>query len=215
MKEMDDLLNTYARLLGSGGCPWDLKQTMKTIRCDLLEECYELLQAISLDDNEAMLEELGDLFCVMVFLGKLAEKEERFSFHEVLRLANDKMIRRHPHVFGETEISTEEELLEQWNRIKLAEKGKEGRKSVWDGIPTDLPALARAQKIQKKIGSWSAIHTEEKSKDPELELGEELWALVSKAHALKLDAEQALRRFLATKEREFRACELCPQQVES
>jgi uncharacterized protein YabN with tetrapyrrole methylase and pyrophosphatase domain len=212
MQEFDDLLKTFAVLLGPRGCPWDHKQTTKTIRRDLLEECHELLEAISLEDNTAICEELGDVLSVIVFLGKLAEKEGRFPLSAAVGGANEKLIRRHPHVFDRTTLANEEEFWRQWDRIKGAEKGKENRKSILDGIPTDLPALARAQKVHKKIGAHPPVETALHS-DPEEALGEELWRLVLKAQALNLDAEQALRSFLSKKEREFRACELQRKSV--
>lgn len=215
MKEFDELLSIFTTLLGPEGCLWDQKQTMRSIRGDLLEECHELLEAIALGDNAAIREELGDVLSVAVFLGKLAEKEGRFSLREAIAAVGEKLVRRHPHVFGDSRISNEDEMWQQWDRIKKSEKGKEERRSVLDGIPTDLPALARAQKVQKKMNNLPVQISQCSETDPEAALGEELWSLVCKARELKVDAEQALRRVLAMREREIRACEVSGPSVDS
>ncbi len=208
MKEFDELVSVVDHLLGPDGCPWDRKQTMKSIRSDVLEEVCELIEAIDLEDNAHIQEELGDLFFNVIFLSRLAEKEERSLMKNCLHDIAQKLIRRHPHVWGETEINSSEELLSQWEKIKKTEKGKESRTSSLDGIPKGLPALARAQKVLKK--SAKKNYEQKKSSDEfqnEEELGEHLLSLVAKAEALGLDSEHALKTTLNKFEERFRSFE--------
>lgn len=210
MKEFDELVEVVDHLLSEKGCPWDRKQTMKTIRSDVLEEVSELIEAIDLEDNAHIEEELGDLFFNVIFLSRLAEKENRTYMKHALFSIKEKLIRRHPHVFGDEIIETNDDLLARWNQIKLTEKGKENRTSVLDGIPKGLPALSRASKVLKKmqnqnfkdLPSLSHLHFES-----EEELGEELAKIVLKAKEQNLDAEHALKNYLALLEIKFRESE--------
>ena len=152
MREFDELIEILERLLGPDGCPWDKVQTLQTLRSTILEEVCEVIEAINLNDDAHIKEELGDLFLNIVLLSKIAEKENRFPVTAVLKELNEKLIRRHPHVFADgKKIHTVDELHEQWDLIKKDEKGKEKRKSVLDGISKQLPALARAQKALKRM----------------------------------------------------------------
>lgn len=208
MREFDELIEIIDRLLGPDGCPWDREQTLQSLRSSVLEEVCEVIEAIDLDDNTHIKEELGDLFFNVIFISKIAEKEKRFAFKEILKELNDKLIRRHPHVFGEgKKINTVDELYEQWNEIKKSEKGKEIRKSALDGISKHLPALARAQKSLQRMKKSHYSANLPKIEYPQLkdekELGEHLLALVSYAQHHGLDAEHALRKALAQLEKDF------------
>lgn len=210
MKEFEDLMKIIDRLLGPGGCPWDREQTLQSLRSTVLEEVCEVIEAIDLNDNEHIKEELGDLFFNVVFLCKIAEKEQRFTIAEVLKELNEKLIRRHPHVFSEgKKINTVDELYEQWDQIKKEEKGKDNRKSVLDGISKHLPALARAQKVMKRIKKRGYQFSKIENSDitDEKELGEHLLFLTSLAQEKGLDAEHALRKALAHLEKKFKQFE--------
>lgn len=207
MRAFDELIQILERLLGPDGCPWDQAQTLHTLRTSAFEEVCELIEAIDLNDNAHILEELGDLFFNVTFLSLVAEKEKRLVFNHVLEELNAKLIRRHPHIFGEgKKIHTLDELHHQWESIKKEEKGKENRVSVLDGISKTLPSLARAQKILGKIKktsyemSWSKEHLHV---DDEKTLGQHLLSLVQLAQEKNIDAEQALRNALAHLEKDF------------
>lgn len=209
MKEIDELLEVVDSLLGPDGCPWDRQQTTQSCRTYLLEEACELIEAIDLDDNTHIKEELGDLFFLVLFLGRIAEKEQRCTMADALSGIKEKLVRRHPHVFGEVHVETPEQVLEQWERIKKQEK--EERKSALDGIPKGLPALARAYKAAKRMAKahFPGMDTPEKSRpfDTEEQLGNALFSLVLQAKELGIDPEHALRKTLAEKEEEFRRFE--------
>lgn len=207
MRAFDELIQILERLLGPDGCPWDQAQTLHTLRTSAFEEVCELIEAIDLNDNAHILEELGDLFFNVTFLSLVAEKEKRLVFNHVLEELNAKLIRRHPHIFGEgKKIHNLDELHHQWESIKKEEKGKENRVSVLDGISKTLPSLARAQKILGKIKktsyemSWSKEHLHV---DDEKTLGQHLLSLVQLAQEKNIDAEQALRNALAHLEKDF------------
>lgn len=197
------------RLLAPNGCPWDREQTMETLRSTVLEEVCELIEAINLRDDRHIQEELGDLFLNTIFFCKIAEKEKRFSMQTVLEELAHKLIRRHPHVFGATEISDSTAVLKQWETIKNAEAHHLQRKSAIDGIPIDLPALAFAQKLVKKLAktAFDQLPEPQGQFSDEDSLGEVLLSLVIEAQRQGLDAEQALRKRLALCEKIFRSWE--------
>lgn len=202
------LLEILDRLLGPGGCPWDREQTMQTLRCTVLEETCELIEAIDLDHDPHIQEELGDLFLNAVFLCKLAQKEQRFNMESVIEKLNEKLIRRHPHVFGESQASNPDEVIELWNAVKEQEKTEP--QSVLDSIPKGLPALARAQKSlkrMKKAGYDQLPEAIEATFSSEEDLGEKLLALCAAAQKQGFDCEVSLRKTLAHLERDFRAHE--------
>ncbi len=211
MNEFDDLVAVVDELLGENGCPWDQKQTMKTIRSDVLEEVSELIEAIDLEDNAHIEEELGDLFFNVIFLSRLAEKEKRTEMKKALIGIKEKLIRRHPHVFEDEVIESSDHLLMRWNEIKLTEKGKEKRTSVLDGIPKSLPALARAQKVLKKM---EMAQFEEAKFEPlnisfetEDDLSLILLQIVSIAKDKGMEVEHALKKSLNDLEIKFRKFE--------
>lgn len=212
MKEFEELVATTEYLFGPNGCPWDREQTMISTRPCVIEEAAELVDAIDSNDNSHIEEELGDMFFVVLFLCKLAEKEKKSTLKDVLRVVNEKLIRRHPHVFGEVQLKNSDEVMKQWGEIKKTEKGKTQRKSALDSIPKGLPALARAQKVCNKVSKTEFATTPKGDLDADFEnedeLGELLFEVVAKAQAKGLDAEHALRKVLVGTEHAFREFEM-------
>src|SRR5436309_8316490 len=149
---INDLLRVMARLRSPKGCPWDREQDHMTLRWHAVEEVYELLDAIEARDDHEMEEELGDLLLQVVFHCQLAKERGAFNFDKVARRITEKLIRRHPHVFGTTKVKDVDEVWANWEKIKRAEKHgtKHARASALDGIPKHLPALLRAEKLVKK-----------------------------------------------------------------
>jgi XTP/dITP diphosphohydrolase len=149
---INDLLRVMARLRAPNGCPWDREQTHRTLRRHAVEEVYELIDAIEAGDDHEMAEELGDLLLQVVFHCQMAQERGAFDFEKVCRLIVEKLIRRHPHVFGQTKVKDVDEVWANWEKIKHAEKKgtRHERPSALDGIPKHLPALLRAEKLVKK-----------------------------------------------------------------
>ncbi|MBL0389114.1 nucleoside triphosphate pyrophosphohydrolase [Tumebacillus sp. ITR2] len=194
------------------GCPWDLKQTHQTLRPYVLEEAYEVADAIDRDDPFDLADELGDILLQIVLHAQIGSEEGTFDIHEVIRLASEKMIRRHPHVFNAAEAETPEDVVANWAEIKAQEKADKGEviEHLLDSIPSSLPAISMAYKIQKKAADvgfdWdnlSDVYQKVKEEITELqettddhagELGDLLFALVNLARFLKVDPEEALSR---------------------
>lgn len=218
MSEFERLIGIVARLRAPNGCPWDREQTHTSILADLLEEVYEFMEAAESGDNHHMKEELGDLLLQVVFHSQIATEEGVFTAEDVCKEISDKLIRRHPHVYGEEQVSGTAEVLSNWETIKRAEKGKEDRQSILDGVPKQLPALHRAQKIQNKAArvgfDWPDItpvldKVEEEFAEfrealesgdmdhAEDELGDILFSMVNVARHHGISAENALRRTVA------------------
>jgi MazG family protein len=149
---INDLLKVMARLRSPTGCPWDREQSHRTLRRHAIEEVYELIDAIEAQDDHEMAEELGDLLLQVVFHCQLARERGAFDFEKVCRLIVEKLVRRHPHVFGRTKVKGVDEVWANWEKIKHAEKKgtRHERASAFDGIPKHLPALLRAEKLVKK-----------------------------------------------------------------
>jgi len=204
---VDRLSKIVAQLRSPNGCPWDREQTHQSLKPHLLEECYELIDAIDAGDDTELKEELGDLLLQVVLHSQMAAEENRFTLDDVANVVADKLVHRHPHVFGKVRLPNSEAVLNQWDKIKRAEKIE--RSSALDGIPKGLPALTRAQKIQGKaarIGfDWNdAVGTIEKIREElreietapesrlEEEIGDLLFAVVNFARKKNLDAEQTL-----------------------
>ncbi|HSN78070.1 MAG TPA: MazG family protein [Anaerolineae bacterium] len=189
------LQEIVAHLRAPDGCPWDLEQTLQTLRKDLLEESYELLEALDADDDAKIGEELGDAALVLAMLAQIAAEEERFRWPQVMEQICQKLIRRHPHVFGDVEVASVDEVLANWARIKEEEAGgklqEAGGKppSVLDSVPRALPALALASKYQSRLGR-AGITPDLSGADV---FGVALWQLVAEARAADVDAETALR----------------------
>lgn len=203
MKEIDQLLEIIERLLAPDGCPWDREQTLMTMRPLLLEESAELIDAINLNDAQKIEEELGDLLFVVLFLGFLAAKEQKGSLKKATESINEKLIRRHPHIFGEAKVANSEEVLQQWEEIKKQEKQGVAHCPI-ERIPNSLPTLARAQEILKALKKRSISLPQRLPKSSEEDIGQELFKLVKKSFEAGVDAEQALRRVLFETEADFR-----------
>ncbi|MBS0628284.1 MAG: MazG family protein [Verrucomicrobia bacterium] len=203
MKEFDELLEVANRLMGPNGCPWDHKQTFFSLQPYVLEEAHEVIEAVDGQNDFEIIEELGDLLYTVIFYAKIAEKENRFSMKAIIQSIKDKLIRRHPHVFGSIEAKTEEEIVKNWNLIKGEEKGKEHRVSALDGIPDSLPTLSKAQKMVKVFERTKFASLENQEIKKEDEIAEELLALIQIAERSGVDIESALRRKLALDKKRF------------
>ena len=157
---IEDLLQVMARLRSPTGCPWDREQDHMTLRRHAIEEVYELIDAIEAGDDHEMAEELGDLLLQVVFHCQMAKERGAFDFEKVTRHLVDKLIRRHPHVFGTTKVKDVDEVWANWEKIKHAEKKgtRHERPSALDGIPKHLPALLRAEKLVKKAGKAGLLN---------------------------------------------------------
>lgn len=142
--------NTIARLRAPDGCPWDRKQTAESLRSSLVEEAYETVEAIDAKDDSATAEELGDVLLLVLMLARIYEEDGRFHASDVARILNEKLIRRHPHVFGEAQAGDADEVVKQWDRIKIEVEGKPGKDGLLDAVSTSLPQLTRAYKLQKR-----------------------------------------------------------------
>ena len=149
---MERLLEVMRRLRAPDGCPWDIKQTHETLKSDLIEEAYEVIDAIESGDPSELEEELGDLLLQVVFHAQISSEAGEFEFDQVANGIADKLIRRHPHVFGEVDVADANEVLQNWDAIKKSEKQDEGEapKSIVAGIPKHLPALQKAHQVQKR-----------------------------------------------------------------
>lgn len=195
MKEFDELVDIADALHGPNGCPWDKKQTFQSLRPHVLEEVHELLDAIDEDDAKGMAEELGDILFQILFFAKLGDKANRYTLQEIITTVAEKLVRRHPHVFGDAEAKTPDEVVHHWERVKKEEK--KHRKSALEGIPKTLTGLARAQKVISKIlRSNLDLPAKEDKASAEITLGDELLDLVIQAQQKDLDAESALRTAL-------------------
>ena len=209
---LEPLTDIMARLRAPDGCPWDILQTHASLRSNLVEEVYEVIEAIDLEDDELLCEELGDLLLQIIFHARMAEESGSFSMQDVIDGICSKLIRRHPHVFGQISVRDAGEVILNWEQIKKEEKKE--RKSLLDGVPKDLPALMGACKLQQKAAKagfdwddiepvWGKLDEEiaelkqaiqqQDSGHTEEELGDVLFSVVNLARFLKVDAETALR----------------------
>jgi len=205
MSAIDDLLRTMARLREPGGCPWDQEQTHATlVRC-LIDEVSELIDTIDREDMPHMREELGDVLIQIVFHSRLAEEKGLFSFDDVAREINEKLVRRHPHVFGTGKLDTSEQVIVQWDAIKAQEKKNgpaQSQSKIFKDLPPRLPALMFAEavwkQIEKKQLPTEGVVDSERMKSTaaelnEAELGRRLFELTAAAKVKGLDPEGALR----------------------
>jgi len=208
---INDLLKVMAKLRSPTGCPWDREQSHLTLRRHAIEEVYELIDAIEARDDIEMAEELGDLLLQVVFHSQLAHERGAFDFEKVTRHLVDKLIRRHPHVFGKTKVKNVDEVWANWEKIKKAEKHgtKHARHSALDGIPKHLPALLRAEKLLKKARKAKVLADgrRPKRKLTKATLAKELFQLVTAAQANDWCAEELLAGEIKKRERLFRRLE--------
>jgi MazG family protein len=216
------LVEIMARLRAPGGCPWDREQNFETIKPYLLEETYEVMDAIDARDWEGLAEELGDLMLQSVFFAQMASEEGRFDISDSLQAINGKLVRRHPHVFGDGEARTSDDVKRRWDEIKATEKPRP--KGLLDGVPRSLPSLVEAQqiasraagagfdwenvnqvfdKLNEEVGELQEARQVGEPSSVEDELGDLLFVMVNIARFLKVDPEQALRKTNAKFRRRF------------
>jgi len=196
-------------------CPWDKEQTRESLKAYILEETYEVLEAIDHDDPAALREELGDFLLQAIFQSEIGRERGEFDIYQVLEQLIEKLIRRHPHVFGEIQVNSPQEALKNWEQIKIAEKGDRRKTSALNGVPEELPALLRARRLQEKAsrvgfdwGSIEPVFAKVKEELAELEdvmnghnpsrreeeMGDLFFALVNLARFLDINPEEALRK---------------------
>jgi tetrapyrrole methylase family protein / MazG family protein len=205
---INDLLKVMARLRSPTGCPWDREQDHLSLRRHAIEEVYELIDAIEARDDHEMAEELGDLLLQVVFHCQLASERGVFDFEKVTRHLVDKLVRRHPHVFGQTKVKNVDEVWANWEKIKRAEKDgtRHERKSVLDGVPKHLPALMYVEKLSKKARKAKIVADKElpARKLTRPALGRELYELAVYAQSRGWSAEELLTSEIKKQERQLR-----------
>jgi len=204
---LNDLLKVMAKLRSPKGCPWDREQNHRSLRWHAVEEVYELIDAIEAGDDHELEEELGDLLLQVVFHCQLARERGAFDFDKVARRITDKLLRRHPHVFGTTKVKNVDEVWANWEKIKRAEKQgtKRARPSALDGIPKHLPALLRAEKLVKKARKAKlSSDADAKSVRGKKQLAERLFELAQAAQSQGWSAEELLREETGRRERSWR-----------
>lgn len=226
-KSFSDLVELMQTLRGPGGCPWDRQQTYQDLKPYVIEEAYEVVEAIDRDDRVSLREEIGDLLLEAVFLAQIAREEGSFVIEDSITAIHDKLVRRHPHVFADVKADSAEEVVTNWERLKSAELKKED-KSVLSGVPKALPALLKASRLTEKAArvgfDWRSTEdifeklSEEieelrvaiKEADPkeiEHELGDLLFTIVNVARRLKINPEEALQSSNRKFARRFEAVE--------
>jgi MazG family protein len=216
-EKFQKLVSIMERLRGPGGCPWDREQTFDSIKPYTLEETYEVLQAIDDRDWGELTEELGDFLLQAVFYAQMASEQNLFRIEDALEAINSKLVRRHPHVFGEESAQSPDDVMQIWGRVKESEQQKKAkpREGLLDGVPRAMPALVEAQQIASKaarvgfdwenpdqvieklheeLGEFAEARRNASQEQLEDELGDMLFVLVNLARFVKVDPEQALRR---------------------
>ncbi|HIB43371.1 MAG TPA: nucleoside triphosphate pyrophosphohydrolase [Nitrospina sp.] len=214
LNSLSKLIKITDTLMGEDGCPWDKVQTRESLKPYLVEETYEVLDALDANDPEKIKDELGDLLYQILFHSKISSLKGEFNFRDVIDNLSEKMVRRHPHVFKEGELNTPDQVVKQWEEIKRNEKNQANQKSILDNIPKNLPSLLRAQKLQKKAAKegfdWDQISDvfdkldeeivefkeavlKKKSADIQNEIGDMIFIITNIAKCYKIDAEEALR----------------------
>jgi uncharacterized protein YabN with tetrapyrrole methylase and pyrophosphatase domain len=211
-KGIGDLLGVMERLRAPDGCPWDREQDHKSLRWHAVEEVYELLDAIEAEDEHEMIEELGDLLLQVVFHCQLGKERSAFDFNQVAGTIAEKLIRRHPHVFGNLKVDDVDQVWTNWEKIKRAEKEgtHRARPSALDGIPKHLPALMRAEKLLKKARRAKLPEPADaalKKKLSKAQIGRELFQLAAYAQKNKWSAESLLRSETLKQEKAWRKAE--------
>ncbi len=232
--DIEKLISLVEQLRGENGCPWDKEQTRETLKPMLIEEAYEVLDALDADDPIELKEELGDLLFQVIFHAQIAREKDEFDLADVIDRSHEKMVRRHPHIFGDADLKTAGDVLKNWEDIKAAEKGiqsaslADSDRSLLDGIPSKLPALHRAHQMTAKASrvgfDWSHLedillklkeetselmdaHAQKNGEDMADEVGDLLFVVVNIARFLGIDSETALNRSNRKFERRFRYLE--------
>lgn len=215
-EKIQKAIDVVAKLRAPDGCPWDRQQTHESIRCELLEETYELIDAINQKDDYKIKDELGDVFMQVLMHAQIASERDAFDLGDVAEQLSSKLIRRHPHVFGNVSVENTDQVIDNWEKIKVTEKGYTDRKSIVDGIPESFTALMKAYKIGKKavkagfdwdniqgaldkldeeIGELKeAIKNGDDEKHLEEELGDVLFCVCNVSRKLKIQPEAALNQ---------------------
>ena len=215
MKLFEELKSIIATLRSEDGCPWDREQTHQSLKSNLLEETYEIIEAIESNDSAKICEELGDLLSVIMLQARIGQESGNFDIEQVLAKISEKLIRRHPHVFSDLSVKSTNQVIQNWEKIKLSEEGYQDRDSALDGVPIALPSLQRAEKLQTKAArvgfDWDNV-TEVLPKlkeeieeieaclidgpidQVEMEVGDLLFSVVNLARFLNVEAESALRK---------------------
>ena len=214
LNPLSKLIKITETLMGDDGCPWDKVQTRESLKPYLVEETYEVLEALDQNDPEKIKDELGDLLYQILFHSKISSLKGEFDFRDVIDNLNEKMVRRHPHVFKEGKLNTPDQVVGQWEEIKKKENNKANQKSVLDSIPINLPSLIKAQKLQKKAAKegfdWDQINDVFDKLDEEIkefkdavlkktaadiqsEIGDIIFVITNIAKFYEVDAEEALR----------------------
>jgi nucleoside triphosphate diphosphatase len=228
------LVELMATLRGPGGCPWDRKQTPESLKPFLVEECYEVIDAIEEGAPAKVRDELGDLLFQIIFHARIAEEAGQFTINDVITAIHEKMTRRHPHVFGDDKLSTDKEVLSNWEEIKRKEKGHEDRKSILEGVPKELPSLLRAHRLQERAArvgfDWAHLSEALPKLDEEIaefkeslraedagkieeELGDVFFMLVNISRFLGVNPEDALRKTISKFIHRFRYIEEHAEQA--
>lgn len=227
-EKFERLVEIMAKLRSADGCPWDRQQTHETLKKYVIEETYEVVDAVDAGDMEELCGELGDLLLQILFHAQLARERGDFDIARVIEGISTKLIRRHPHVFGDVEVASAEEVLHNWEQIKSAEKGFEKRESLLDGVPNSLPSLMRAMEISKRAAGagfeWPNLDAVIEKLDEEVhelkhevamghreraaeEIGDLLFTIVNVARWMKVDPEDALRTMTKRFAERFRRIE--------
>jgi MazG family protein len=212
-RTFQDLVTLMTTLRGPGGCPWDREQTFQSLKPFIIEEAYEVIDAIDRDDRRALAEELGDFLLQAVFVAEIAREEGSFDINDAITVLHDKLVRRHPHVFADVEARDAEQVLVNWEKLKNEERKAEN-KSVLDGVPQALPALLKASrltekaarvgfdwrraedvfdKIDEEVGELRDAVAKGDAQNTQEELGDLLFAIANIARKLEVNAEEALQ----------------------
>jgi len=226
-RPLEDLIKLIETLRGETGCPWDREQTPETLTVYLVEEVYELLDAIESGSPQEVCEELGDVLFQIFFMAGLYQEMKHFDIYDAARLNIEKMIRRHPHVFGNVETGNTDDIRERWHKIKMEEKNKSTAASVLDSVPAKLPALMRAYRISERAArtgfDWDNISSVMEKVEEELseftsalafkkdevsmEFGDILFTLVNVARFARIHPETSLTRSIKKFEKRFKYME--------
>jgi tetrapyrrole methylase family protein/MazG family protein len=227
-KPIDRLLDIMRQLRAPDGCPWDREQTLDSLKSNLIEETYEVIDAIESGDRDELRGELGDLLLQVVFQAQICDEAGQFAFDDIVNGIADKLVRRHPHVFGDVQAATSGEVLQNWEKIKKTEKGGDTPRSLVEGIPRHLPALSKAHLVQKRVArvgfEWDEIGGVVDKLDEELaevkeamaqqdaaaireELGDLLFSAVNLSRYLGHEPEELLNENIAKFMRRFQGLE--------
>lgn len=227
-KKFTELVELMKKLRGPGGCPWDREQTVESLKPYLIEETYEVIEAIDEGSADMLKEELGDLLLQVVFHSELAREKGEFDISDVIEGLINKLISRHPHVFGDAEARSAEDVLVQWHKLKAEEKKVKERESVLEGIPPHLPSLMKAHKVTEKasrvgfdwehidqvfdkvreeMGEFEDAVRKNDPKEMESEMGDLLFSLVNVGRFIEVNPEEALRKTISRFIKRFRYIE--------